>query len=98
MVRRLVEQHHVGLGQQQPRQQQPIVLPAAELLDRLSKVVAREAQSFQHALDAMIDVVGVAMRQLVLQAVVAVGQPLVFGRFVGRGQLVCRPLGIARQR
>ena len=62
MVRRLVQQHHVRLGQQQPRQEQSIMLAAAQLLDRLSEVLPREAQPLQHPLDAVVDVVSVSVR------------------------------------
>ena len=85
MVRRLVEQHQVGLGEQQLGQQQPILLSAGELADLLLKRRLGEAESFQHALDAIVEVVGVVVLKLVLDVLEALLQPLALG-FVGLGR------------
>ena len=49
------------------------------------KLSAAEAQPLEHALDLVVEVVGVAALDLVLEVVVAGGQPLVLGRIGGLG-------------
>ena len=88
MVRGFVQEHHVRLGQQQLGQHQSVLLAAAEAFDGLVERLAAEAESVQHALDLVVEVVGVAAEHLVLQMVVAVGQPLVLQRVMAVGQLL----------
>ncbi len=88
VVRRLVQEHHVRLGQQQLGQHEPVLLAAAERLDRLVERFAAETQAVQHAFDLVVEVVGVAALHLVLEVVVAVGQALVFQRIVAMAQLL----------
>src|SRR5690606_3865781 len=59
VVGRLVQQHDVGLGQQQFAQQQPVLLTSAELFDRLLVTGLGEPQPVQHALHVPIQVVHV---------------------------------------
>ena len=87
MVRRLVEDHHVGLGQQELGQHQPVLLAAAQGSHRLIERFAAETQAVEHALQAMVDVVGVLLVQLVLEVIVAGGQPLLLGRITGGGHV-----------
>ena len=88
VVRGLVQEHHVGLGQQQLGQHEPVLLAAAERLDGLVERLAAETQAVQDALDLVVEVVGVAGLHLVLEVVVAVGQTLVFQRVVAMAQLL----------
>ena len=88
VVRGLVEEHHVRLGQQQLGQHEAVLLAAAERLDGLVERFAAETQAVEHAFDLVVEVVGVAGLHLVLEVVVAVGQPLVFQRVVAMAQLL----------
>ncbi len=45
VVRRLVEQHYVGLGQKHASQEQAVLLPAAELGDWLLVILGNEAKA-----------------------------------------------------
>ena len=85
MVAGLVEEHHVGLGQQELGEHKAILLAAAERRDRLAERPAPEPQPVEHLLDAMVEVVGVLAVQFVLEMIVAAGQPLLFGRIGGLG-------------
>ena len=79
MVAGLVEDHHVGLGQQQLGQHQAVLLAAAERGDRLVERLAAEPQAVENLLDAMVEVVGVLAMQFVLEMIVAAGQPPLLG-------------------
>ncbi len=72
VVARLVEDHYVGLGQQQLGQHQAVLLAAAERSDRLVERLAAEAQAVENLCDAMVEIVGVLAVQLVLEMIVAV--------------------------
>ena len=76
----LVEEHEVRLGQQQLGQHEAVLLAAAEGLDRLLEGFAAEAQPLEHALDLVLQVVGVEALDFVLEVIVAGGQPLALGR------------------
>ena len=82
MVGRLVQHQQIRLRQQQPRQAQPRLFAAGELVGRLVLAPARKAQSRQHALDAA--------RPLVATRVL---EPVDEPR-IGAGELVER-LGVA---
>ena len=88
VVRGLVQEHHVRLGQQQFGQHEPVLLAAAERLDGLVERFAAEAKAVQDAFDLVVEVVGVAALHLVLEVVVAIGQALVFQRVVAVAQLL----------
>ena len=64
MVGRLVEQQHVGLGDERPRQQHAAP-PAAR--QRVDDRVGRQIEARQHQLDALLDAPAVALFELVLQ-------------------------------
>ena len=81
----LVHEHQVRLGQQEFGQHEAVLLAAAKRLDRLGEAFRAESQAVQHALDLVLQLVGVAALELVLQVVVAVGQLLVLGR-IGRSR------------
>ena len=83
VVRRLVEDHQVRLGQQQLGQHQAVLLAAAEGRDRLLERLRRKSQAVEHALDLVVEVVGVLAVQFVLEMIVAGGQPPLLGR-IGR--------------
>ena len=76
MVRRLVEKHQVGLGEQQPGEQQPILLAAGKLGHFLLERSFGEAKPFEHSLDAIVEVVSVMMLKLVLNVLEAMLQAI----------------------
>jgi len=86
VVRRLVQQQQVRFLEQQLGQQQPVLLAAAELFHVLAIRLRREVQSGQHALDLMIEVVGVAVVQFVLQVVETFAQAAAFDFVLGLSQ------------
>ncbi len=88
VVRGLVQEHHVRLGQQQFGQHQPVLLAAAERLDGLVERFAAEAEAVQDPFDLVVEVVGVEALHLVMKMVVAIGQAFVFQRVVGMAQLL----------
>ena len=98
VVGRLVQQHQVGLVQQQLGQHQPVLLAAAELFDRLAERLAAEAQAVQHPFDLVIQVVGVAVLQFVLQVVEPLAQPAALGFVLGFGQRGRHPFRVAAKR
>jgi hypothetical protein len=65
VVGRLVEDEHVGLGDQRPRQQHTAAPPAGERVDRH---VARQSQAIEHHLDPLLDAPAIALVELVLEA------------------------------
>ncbi len=70
VVAGLVEQHHVGLGEQHPREPDHVPLAAGEGGHRLAPRLARQAEARQHRLDPALDVVPARGLVLVLQALV----------------------------
>ena len=98
VVRGLVQEHHVGLGQQQLRQHEPVLLASAERFDGLVERgtrlrgtrlrVAAEAKAVEDAFDLVVEIVGVAGLHLVLEVVVAIGQAFVLQRVVAMAQLL----------
>src|SRR4051794_2576562 len=82
MVRWLVEEHQVRLCKQQSGEQQSILLTAGELGDLLREGWLAEAKPFQHALNAVVEVVGIVMLKLMLNVLEPVLQSLSLG-FVG---------------
>ena len=80
MVRRLVEQQQVDLRQQHAREHGPVLLAAAELVDRpLPLVLVVEADAGQHALDQRVERVAVRVLVVVLQLGVLFEQLRVLG-------------------
>ncbi len=98
VVRWLVEQHQIGLAQQQLGQHEPVLLPAAELFDGAAEAGPVEAQAVEDALHLVIEVIGVVVLQFVLQPVVTLPQLCPLVRVVGLGKGLGDGLGIAGQR
>jgi hypothetical protein len=82
----LVEDEHVGLGDERARQQHATAPPTGERIDR---DVARQAQAIEDHLDALLDPPAIALVELVLQAAEAFqrGRRRVVGHVV-RGVMV----------
>ena len=87
MVRRLVQEQQLGLGEQQPGQGGPRPLPAAQLLEGLLLVLGREAQPRQHLVDLALVLVAAQRAVTLQQLVVLVEQPLIGVGVGALGQL-----------
>jgi hypothetical protein len=90
VVGRLVEQQQVHLGEQHPREHGPVLLPAAELVDRpLPLLLVVETDAAEDTLDFRVQRVAVRVLVIVLQLGVLVQQLLVLGLALRRvGQIV----------
>ena len=80
VVRRLVQQEQIDLRQQHAREHGPVLLAAAELVDRTRPLVlVVEADSGQHALDQRVERVAVRVLVVVLQLGVLLEELRVLG-------------------
>ncbi len=81
----LVEQQHVGGGDQRPRQQHA---PPPAARQRVHRHVGRQRQAGEHQLDALLEAPAVALFQLVLQPAHPLERRLVAVRDLGRGMVI----------
>src|SRR5262245_24834910 len=79
MVRRLIQEHQIGLSQQQPGEEQTVLLAAGEFGDLLRERLFAKAKALEDALDAIVEIVGIVMVKLVLNVLEAVLQSLSLG-------------------
>ena len=80
VVRRLVQQQQIGLGQQQPRQAQAGLFAAGEHPRGLILAALGEAQTRQHALDAAGPLVAAGGLEAIQQVGIAAAQAGIFIR------------------
>ena len=95
VVRRLVQEHHVGALQEQLRQHHPRLLPAGERPGLSGEVRRREAEATEDLLDPVVDRVGVLMLQAIPQLVVPPRGPVAVGVVLRLGHLAGRLLHLA---
>ncbi len=88
VVRRLVEEHHVGALQEQPGQHHPRLLAAGERQRVAVELRLGEAQAREDLLDPVVDRIGVLVLDLLVERVVAERGPLAVGLIVRLGHLL----------
>ena len=88
VVARFVEQHDVRRRQQQLREQNAPLLTAAEADDLAVEVLLQKAEAGEHVVDFVVERVGVVGREEFVQAVVLIGELLLFERVVAVRHLV----------
>jgi hypothetical protein len=98
VIRGLVQKHQVRLAQQQPREQQAVLLPPAELLNRLVERYLAEPEPRQDLLDLMIQAKSPVQVQRMLQPVELLSQPLALAVIGRGGQRFGHPLRLVGDR
>ena len=82
MIRRFVEQKEVDLREQHAREHRPVLLPAAEFMNRPLPIRFREANAGQHTFYLRVKFVAVRVLVVVLQRCIFFEQAFMIGRLI----------------
>jgi hypothetical protein len=90
MITRLVEEHDVGGGQKEFRQEDSSLLAAAECFQGPAMVLRAKPETIEDFLDLVINRVSVMVAKQFIESIVSGGEGLVFGLVGGNGERLGR--------